>query len=109
MYSNINEESILSLIKILNTEIKDIIIKTYDINYEKKIKSKKDNLFKTIKREEEIIYFGKPEMLDNLNNKNITQYFLDFTYKIIPNKNKPYRLMTLKGFDNSIKNINYVA
>ena len=38
-------------------------------------------------------------MFDNLNNPNIKQYFLDFTYKIIPNKFKPYRLMTLKGFD----------
>jgi hypothetical protein len=42
-------------------------------------------------------------MYDNLNNKYITQYFLDFTYKIIPNKYKQYRLMTLKGFDNSTK------
>ena len=31
-------------------------------------------------------------MFDNLNNNNnnITQYFLDFTYKIIPNKYKSY-------------------
>jgi hypothetical protein len=78
MYSDINEESILFLIKSLNTEIKDIIIKIYDINYEKKIKSKKDYLFKTIKREEEIIYFGKPEMYDSLNNKKFSTIFFKF-------------------------------
>jgi len=38
MHSDIKEENILSLIKSLNTEIKDIIIKTYDINYKKQSK-----------------------------------------------------------------------
>ena len=38
MYSDIKEGNILSLIKSLNTEIKDIIIKTYDINYKKQSK-----------------------------------------------------------------------
>ena len=43
-------------------------------------------------------------MFENLNNMYITQYFLDFTYKIIPHKYKSYRLMTLKGFDTNTKN-----
>ena len=72
------------MINSLKEEIKDIIIKTYDIIYEKKIKV--NNEYKTINREEEIIYFGNKEMFENLSNINITQYFLDFTYKIIPNK-----------------------
>lgn len=51
-------------------------------------------------------------MFDILNNNIITQDFLDFTYKIILNKYKPYRLMTLKEFDNSTKkykNMFYVS
>ena len=102
LYSYIKDDNLLSLINSLKEEIKDIIIKTYDIIYEKKIKV--NNEYKTINREEEIIYFGNKEMFENLNNINITQYFLDFTYKIIPHKYKPYRLMTLKGFDTNTKN-----
>lgn len=102
LYSYIKDDNLLSLINSLKEEIKDIIIKTYDIKYEKKIKE--NNEYKTINREEEIIYFGNKEMFENLNNMYITQYFLDFTYKIIPHKYKPYRLMTLKGFDTNTKN-----
>ena len=102
LYSYIKDDNLLSLINSLKEEIKDIIIKTYDIKYEKKIKV--NNEYKTINREEEIIYFGNKEMFGNLNTINITQYFLDFTYKIIPHKYKPYRLMTLKGFDTNTKN-----
>ena len=58
------------MINSLKEEIKDIIIKTYDIKYEKKIKV--NNEYKTINREEEIIYFGNKEMFENLNNINIT-------------------------------------
>lgn len=57
MFSDIKEEAFLTLIKSLNTEIKDIIIKTYDITYEKNCKTKEDKLYKTIKTEEEIIFW----------------------------------------------------
>ena len=42
-----------------------------------------ENTKSLTKKEEEVIYFGNIEMFDNLNNRNIKQYFLDFTYKII--------------------------
>ena len=60
LYSYIKDDNLLSLINSLKEEIKDIIIKTYDIKYDKKIKV--NNEYKTINREEEIIYFGNKEM-----------------------------------------------
>ena len=95
----INDENILSLIENLKSEIKDLIIKKQDIIYEIQTKNNEDKSQRLTKKEEEVIYFGNANMFDNLYNPNIKQYFLDFTYKIIPNKFKPYRLMTLKGFD----------
>ena len=46
----------------------------------------KNNIKKQeIKREEKVIFFGINEMLDNLANPDIKQYFIDITYKIIMN------------------------
>ena len=39
----------------------------------------------------------------NLNNNNIKQFFIDFTYNIIPIAYKPYKLLTIKGFNVEIK------
>ena len=41
MFSDIKKETLLSFIKSLNTEIKNIIIKTYDIIYEKNMQIKR--------------------------------------------------------------------
>ena len=60
----------------------------------------KNNIKKQeIKREEKIIFFGTNEMFDNLANPDIKQYFIDITYKNIPNFYKPYKLLTIKGFN----------
>ena len=40
-------------------------------------------------------------MYDNLNDKNIKQYFIYVTFKIILNKLKPYKLFAIKGFNDS--------
>lgn len=96
----INDDNILSLVESLKEELKDLIIKKQDVIYEYKTQNRKTNKNKyNLIKKQELIYFGNTDMFENLNNPNINQYFLDFTYKIIPNKFKPYRLMTLKGFD----------
>lgn len=38
-------------------------------------------------------------MFDNLPNQDIKQYFIDIAYKIIKNFYKPYKLLTIKGFN----------
>ena len=39
-------------------------------------------------------------MYENLKSKNNIQYFIDITYQIIPSKYKPYRLLSIKSFNN---------
>ena len=50
-----------------------------------------------------LFFFGTRSMFDNLNNNNINQYFIDITYKIVPLIFKPYKLLTIKGFNISEK------
>ena len=38
-------------------------------------------------------------MFSNFRNKFIKQYFIDITYRIIPYKFKPYKMLTIKGFN----------
>ncbi len=103
MTSDIKDDNLLNLISCIKKEIKNLIIKKTDISYYIKYYNKHQKIYKNIKKEEEIIYFGTKEMFENLNNNNITQYFLDVTYQIIPYKFKPYKLFTIKGFDNNNK------
>jgi hypothetical protein len=39
-----------------------------------------------------------------LSDKNINNYFIDMTYKIIPKIFKKYKLMTISGVDNNTNN-----
>ena len=43
-------------------------------------------------------------MISQLSNKDNKQFFLDVTYKIIPFKYHPYKLMTIKAFNCQTKN-----
>ena len=43
-----------------------------------------------------------------LQNKNIQNYFMDITYKIIPKKQQPYKLMTITSV-NEIENTTNVC
>ena len=38
-------------------------------------------------------------MYDNLSDKIIKKFFIGVFYKIMPNKFKPYKLFTIKGFN----------
>ena len=51
----------------------------------------------------EIRIFATNEMLNNLADKNVNQYFMDGTYKIVPNIGNFATLVTLLGY-NKIKN-----
>ena len=39
-------------------------------------------------------------MYENLKTKSNIQYFIDITYQIIPSKYKPYKLLSIKSFNN---------
>ena len=43
-------------------------------------------------------------MRENLKNKEIKNFFIDFTYKIIRKKFKHYKLITISGVNNVNKN-----
>ena len=47
-------------------------------------------------------------MEEKLKDKNIVNYFVDITYKIIPKNLKKYKLMTITGV-NKITNISYIC
>ena len=52
---------------------------------------------KDIERKETIIFISTNLMRENLKNKQIKNYFIDETYKIIPKKFKNYKLLTISG------------
>lgn len=39
-------------------------------------------------------------MYENLKSKSNIQYFVDIKYQIIPSKYKPYKLLSIKSFNN---------
>ena len=60
-------------------------------------------IYKTDKNNNlEIKIISTNEMLKNLNNKDIEQYFMDSTYKIIPNVGDYKSLITLLGYNNKL-------
>lgn len=72
-----------------------------DIKYKVKIKNKYYN------REDRIIIFGEKEKFELLNGDKTTEIFMDITFKIIPVKFLPYKLIVIAGIskDNNIPNI----
>ena len=95
----INDSDLESLIKNLYKEFDNFLYKTIDVNYECNYFHKTTKKYYKINREEKLIFFGLKNMYENFINNDIKQFFIDITYKIIPNKFKPYKLLTIKGFD----------
>ena len=95
----IDDTDLEALIKNLNKEFDNFLYKTIDVNYEIIYYDKRRKTNSKINKEEKIIFFGTKTMYENFNNKEIKQFFIDITYKIIPNKYKPYKLLTIKGFN----------
>ena len=87
-YNNID---LLDLINKINNESLKIEIYSTDIKY--KYQNKKNN--KSEDREEKIIFFGLKDGIDLLDSEKCYEYFIDSTYKIIPKKFRPYKLMTI--------------
>ena len=82
------------LAKKISNENLDANIKTLDIFYEYIYKNNKIE-----KREEKVIIITTPIMESKLSDKNINNYYIDVTYRIIPNKNNKYKLMTISCTD----------
>ena len=82
MFSDIKEEAFLTLIKSLNTEIKDIIIKTYYITYEKNCKTKEDKSWKFTlsKKRMREIHHSKSNQLWCVENDEAYFYINSFYY-----------------------------
>ena len=74
------------------------------IIYDYKYYDRHDKKNYNIKREQEIIFFGTEEMINQLKDPDNEQYFIDVTYKIIPFKYHPYKLLTMKAFNKKTKN-----
>ena len=66
-----------------------------DVIYDIKIKNKIE------KREERLIFFGCKNNLNII--KDIKEAFIDITFKIIPKKYHPYKLLIISGIDNNNK------
>ena len=95
------KNSLEDLLKYINKEIPNFIYKIYDIEYD--YSNNKNKKAISQRRKEKIIFFGTKNMFENLNNIDVKQYFLDITYKIIPQKFKPYKMLTIKGFNTNTK------
>ena len=90
-YRNLNLIECLSKIHIPNINLD---IKSKDIIY--KIKTNNNKL---ITRNDKIIIFGNKERLKLLNNIPLEEFFLDITFKLIPDVYKPYKVMTLSAIN----------
>ena len=90
-YRNVNLIECLFKIQIPNMNLD---IKSKDIIY--KIKTSNNKL---ITRNEKIIIFGNKERLKLLNNIPLEEFFLDITFKLIPDVYKPYKVMTLSAIN----------
>ena len=88
-----NNLTILESIKKISIPNVNIDIKSKDIKYIIKKNSK------NIEREDTIIIFGNRERLKLINNENFSEYYIDSTYKIIPKKFNPYKLLTIASID----------
>ena len=92
-YMNLSLDEAIKKINVPNT---DIEIKSKDIKYKLKTNNKE------LEREETIIVFGNIERLKLMNNNDI-EYFIDTTFKIMPKKYNPYKLLTIAIIDYVIK------
>ena len=98
---NLKNISLLECIgKINNNEI-NIDIFNFDTKYDIKIKNKTDIKEKI----EKIILFNLKNRLSLMGNLN--EFFLDATFDIIPSIYKPYKLISLAGYNN-IENRVYI-
>ena len=92
-----NNLSILELCNKINDNDIKVNIHTQDIFYDYKNKKNKIS-----KREEIIIVVTTEQMEKRLKNPNISDYFIDTTYTIIPKGIKSYKLIAISGVENEL-------
>ena len=98
VFGSLNNLDLLDICrKISNDDIK-ININTIDLVYE----LKKNNI-KIDKKAEKVIVLTTDYSEKTFNNKNIENFFIDVTYKVIPKKSQNYKLLTISCYDNNTK------
>lgn len=92
-----NKKNFLNLIENIKDENPELNfdIKSIDIKYEYNFK--KNNIEKSEEREDKLIIFGTKESIKLLDYKNTGEFFVDTTFRIIPKKFKPYKMMTISS------------
>ena len=58
---------------------------------------------KYVSKQLKYIIIGNDDILTNLKNNNINQYFMDCTYKVFPPNIYKLRLMVISGFNFNLK------
>ena len=86
--------------KIKIADNKKLEINCTDIKYKIEINKK------VVERMEKIIVITTEKMRALLNDKDVTNYFIDITYKIIPYNQKPYKLLTISGVNTNTNTTN---
>ena len=87
----LNTLNLEELCKSIKSNSFEIIVKSTDTKYE--YINNKDPHNNKEQREEKIIVFGTKESLKLLNDKDVNEYFIDITFKSIPKKFRPYKLL----------------
>ena len=87
--SNYNLEELIEKIKSDNNDLEDYIL---DFKYEFKEKNNAK-----AERKHRIYIFGKKDNLILLNEEKTIEFFLDSTFKIVPKKFRPYKLLIISG------------
>ena len=90
-YKGLSLLECIQKLKELNDEIEFI---SQDIKYNIKLKNNK-----TETREEKIIVIGIKKNLNLMNNTKFNDYFIDITFKLMPKKFRPNKLMTVATVD----------
>ena len=92
-YKNLTIENLITKIIEKDFDLENYII---DIKYEYKEKNDKINT-----RKQKIILFGLKENFLLLDKTKTEEFFIDGTFKIIPAKYRPYKLIVLAGLPNN--------
>ena len=97
--SNYKDLSLEELVK--KIDLKNLNYNVYSTDIKYSYEEKKN---KMVERSQKIILFGLSEQIKLLNKKETLEFFLDITYKIIPSKFRPYKLIVLAGLPNNKNN-----
>ena len=98
---SLNTLNLEELCKNIKSNSFEIIVKSTDTKYEY-INNKDPHNIKE-QREDKIIVFRTKESLKLLNDKNFNEFFMDITFKSIPKKLRPYKLLNISCFNKKYK------